>query len=376
MHSASSRSLATLASFMWLLSAAHGSAPNGSDPVGGTHPDKLPTGAILVKGAWAGASDSVTPLPEGGSVVDGTYSNAYFGLSYTLSKHWTQRYSGPPPSDSGYYVLAQIEPADSGKSASQGHILVAAQDLFFSPTPADGAFQLIVHSIEHLGADYRVERAPTEIRIANHSFVRYDYVSNAAGLHWHVLATDVRCHVVQIVFTERNSREIEKLIQGVNTLQLPLDAGPTAGADAGAGAGAFPVCIKDFASPGSMVEGEDPTFVEQRFNSVPVRIIIDREGRVKHIHFLSAFPDQVKSITDALSRWRFRPYSVAGRPVEVETGIVFGRSGRRASSSSSLLGAATRNSILALANLAPYRRVADRLQLRLTRHRAMLGYQG
>jgi hypothetical protein len=369
MHSASSRSLATLASFTWLLCAAHAGAPNGSDPVGGT--DKLPTGVILVKGAWAGGSDSVTPLPEGGSVVDGTYSNAYFGLSYTLSKHWTQRYSGPPPSDSGYYVLAQIEPADSGESASQGHILVAAQDLFFLPTPVNGAFQLIVHTIEHLGADYKVERAPTEIRIANHSFVRYDYVSSAAGLHWHVLATDVRCHVIQIIFTERNSRAIEKLIQGVNTLQLPMDAGPTAGADAEA----FPVCIKDFASPASMVEGEDPTFVEQRFNSVPVRIIIDREGRVKHIHFLSAFPDQVKSITDALSRWRFRPYSVAGRPVEVETGIVFGRSGRRpSSSSSSLLGAATNNSILALANLAPYRRVADRLQLRSTRHRAMLGY--
>jgi hypothetical protein len=57
-----------------------------------------------------------------------------------------------------------------------------------------------------------------------------------------------------------------------------------------------------------------------------VRIIIDKEGRVKHIHFLSAFPDQAKSITEALSR--FKPYLRDGRPVEVETGIMFGRAPR------------------------------------------------
>jgi hypothetical protein len=46
---------------------------------------------------------------------------------------------------------------------------------------------------------------------------------------------------------------------------------------------------------------------------------------VKHIHFLSAFPDQVKAIANALSQWRFRPYLRGGHPVEVETGIMFGR---------------------------------------------------
>jgi hypothetical protein len=58
---------------------------------------------------------------------------------------------------------------------------------------------------------------------------------------------------------------------------------------------------------------------------VPVRIIIDKEGRVKHIHFLSAFPDQAKAISDALGQWRFKPYRVNGKVVEVETGILFGR---------------------------------------------------
>ena len=49
------------------------------------------------------------------------------------------------------------------------------------------------------------------------------------------------------------------------------------------------------------------------------------QGKVKHIHFLSAFPEQAQGITDALRQWRFKPYLRDGRPVEVETGIMFGR---------------------------------------------------
>jgi hypothetical protein len=69
----------------------------------------------------------------------------------------------------------------------------------------------------------------------------------------------------------------------------------------------------------------EPIFGEHKFNAIPVRIIIDKEGKVKHIHFLSTFPDQAKAITDALAKWKFKRYLQNGRPVEVETGIMFGR---------------------------------------------------
>src|SRR5580692_7921588 len=67
---------------------------------------------ILAKGAWSSASDSMTPLPEGGSIVDNVYTSKYFGLSYPLPADWFQPFQGPPPSDGGRYVLAHIRPAD------------------------------------------------------------------------------------------------------------------------------------------------------------------------------------------------------------------------------------------------------------------------
>ena len=269
-------------------------------------------GAILVKGAWHSATDSMTPLPEEGAITNAAYENAYFGLAYPLGHDWTQRYEGPPPSDSGYYVLAQIEAIGDSRAPSAGHVLIAAQDLFFTMAPANDATELVNYYKDHLGGDYEVERAPVVARIAGRDFVELDYFSSAAGLHWHVLATEIRCHVLEFVFTGASTKHLDRLVQKVNAATLVP-------------AKEAPICIKNYAAGENLLQREEPIFPEPRFNPVPVRIIIDREGRVRHTHYLSAFPEQARSISDALSHWRFKPYVVDGQAVEVETGITFGR---------------------------------------------------
>jgi hypothetical protein len=312
-----------------LAAAAQGVPQSGGDFSSNSDAKKLPTETILVKGAWSSASDSVTPIPEGGRLADNIYSNSYFGLTYTLSPGWIEKYSGPPPSDSGYYVLAQIRPADASKGTSRGSILIAAQDMFFTLTPAANALDLINFTKDHLIGDNTVEQPPTAVTIAGHSFIRFDYGSPIAELHWHVLATQIRCHMVEFVFTSHDTELAESLIQEMNTMILPAEAGATSGT----GGGEAPVCIKDYASDENVIEREDPVLAERRFNSIPVRIIIDKEGKVKHIHVLSAFPEQAKAISDALAQWRFRPYLQGGKPVEVETGILFGHAPRRTTQS-------------------------------------------
>jgi hypothetical protein len=304
-----------------LLTPAQGAPQSGGDFSSNPDPKKLPTNTILVRGAWSSASDSVTPLPETGKVAKNVYTNPYFGLTYTFSPDWAQKYSGPPPADSGYYVLAQIRPANTSKDASRGSILITAQDLFFTLTPATSALELVNFTTANLSTDYQVEEPPTEVRIASHPFVRFSYVSPVAQLHWAVLATQIRCHAVQFVVTSRDTNLIETILQEMNKMALPADANPTSGI----GGGDLPVCIKDYATGENVTERVDPIFTERRFNPVPVRIIIDKEGKVKHIHFLSAFPEQAAAVTDALWQWRFKPYIRDGHPVEVETGIMFGR---------------------------------------------------
>ena len=131
--------------------------------------------------------------------------------------------------------------------------------------------------------------------------------------------------MIQFVFTSDNVRSIESFIEEMSTMKLPHEAGLLTGT----GGDNVPVCIKDYASADNVIERVDPILAERRFNAIPVRFVVDKDGRIKHIHFISAFPDQAKAITDALSQWRFRPYTRDGQPMEVETGIMFGRSERR-----------------------------------------------
>lgn len=294
---------------------------NSGDFSNDPHPlTKVPSGVILVKGAWSSSSDSVTPVPEGGGVRGNLYSNQYFGLTYVLPKDWAEKYKGPPPSDTGRYVLAQIQPADTYKGESRGNILISAQDMFFTSVPAKNVMELAAYEKNNLQEDYRLELPITETKIAGRPFTFFAYWSPAAQLHWYVLATDVRCHAVEFVFTSRDTKLLESLVLEMNKMQLPAEASLGKGR-----ANASPVCINDYATGKNLITRVDPIFTVHHFNPVPVRIIIDKNGRIKHIHFLSAFPDQVKAITDTFKQWKFRPFTKDGQRVEVETGIMFGR---------------------------------------------------
>jgi hypothetical protein len=284
-------------------------------------PTKVPKEAILVKGAWSSASDSITPVPEAAIVAQGVFSDPYFGISYKLPEDWIQEYEGPPPSESGRYVLAQIGPPETEDGPTSASMLITAQDLFFTALPATNALELTAYTKDHLPVDYKVETAPTLMNVAERSFSFFSYWAPVAELHWYVLAAEIRCHAVQFVLTSRDTKLLGRLMLDMNRMKLPAGISATAGA----GGGLFPVCIKDYARDDNVIARVDPVFTEHRFNPIPVRIIIDKQGRVKHIHLISAFPDQAKAITDALQQWKFKPHVIDGKPVEVETGILFGR---------------------------------------------------
>ncbi len=327
MRSLRSRTFLMLLGFFVSSAAAAQTAPapNGADISQGSQGQpliKVPANVILVKGAWSSASDTVTPLPEGGRVSTESYDNPYFRLTLQVPPGWIQKYEGHPPSDSGYYVLAQLRPADPtpgqnpgrARDKARGTLLVVAQDVFFTTTHATGALELINYTRDHLQADYRVERPPTTVRVAGRDFIRFGYVSPVARLHWMFFATQVRCHVVEFIFTSADTRLLESLTRNLGNLKSRPET------DAGE-----PVCIKNYASAATILERVDPIFSEQKYNQIPVRVIIDREGKIKHIHFLSAFPAQSQAISAALSQWRFKPYLRNGETVEVETGMLFGR---------------------------------------------------
>ena len=297
---------------------------NGGDFSSVTNPDPkkvVPKDTLLVKGAWYSASDSTTPMPESGNVTNNVFADAYFRMTYALPPDWMQKYTGPPPSDSGRYTLAEVIRPSNYQGNARGNILIMAQDMFFSPVPASNARQYLNYNQNHLQSVYQVELKPTETKIAGQPFTFFAYWSPVAELHWYVLATEIRCHTVEIVLMNHDPKALEGMVRDLDKMKLPAEASSTGGT----GGGDVPVCIKDYASGDNVIEQVTPVFPERRYNPVPVRIIIDKDGNVKHIHILSAFPEQEKVIMGALKQWKFKPYEREGKRLEVETGIMFGR---------------------------------------------------
>ncbi|HEV7572884.1 MAG TPA: hypothetical protein VGQ21_15400 [Thermoanaerobaculia bacterium] len=287
---------------MWLcLVAASPLTPN---------PKHVPAGVIFVKGAEPSSSDTTTPLPENGSVAGGRYRNAYFGLAYPIPQGWTAQPAGPPPSDGGSYVLAQFALSDTKQQRVRAHVLITAQDFFFSARPVANPAEMVTAVRRSIGSDYEIEREPGEVKIAGRTFARFAYKSPLAGLHWLILSTAARCHAVTFTFTATDTAALNDAVRAMNGFALGSDDDPK--------------CVTDYATAENVIARVDPHLGAHRFNTIPVRIIVDREGRVKHIHLLAAFADQSAAIIAALQQWRFKPYLRDSKPTEVETGIVFG----------------------------------------------------
>jgi hypothetical protein len=193
----------------------------------------------------------------------------------------------------------------------KAHVLVSAQDLFFVPFEAAGAKDIVARMRTMVQEQYEFEKGPDQVTIAGRTFERLAYKGRRARLHWRMFTTDTRCHALTFTFTGSDTAALDAAEKALADLLLGGDA---------------PACVNDYARD-HLVQQTTPAF-HQRYNTIPVRVIIDAEGKVKHAHLLSAFPEQSEPILRALRDWRFEPYVVGGKAVEVETGLVFGQPSR------------------------------------------------
>jgi hypothetical protein len=250
------------------------------------------------------------PTPEGGAVVIGRYSNRYFDLSYPLPEGWTEGLAGPEPSQTGYYVLSSLAPTGE----LDAMMLIAAQDMFFAPKPYSGAaaeasdFRESMARIDGMAID----QEPAQLNIAGRTMRRVDF--SGVGLYRARFVTEIRCHFVSFNLTARSP---ERLADLAGTLEhLSHAKGEKA-------ATSVPVCIKDFAVAENVLQRVDPEPANPKFTPIPTRIIIDREGVVKHVHVIYGSAKQRRNVEEALRQWKFKPARVNGESVEVETGLMF-----------------------------------------------------
>jgi Gram-negative bacterial TonB protein C-terminal len=257
-----------------------------------------------------GAATPALSSPEDGAVVDEAFTSEYFGLSYPLIAGWTVGASSPPPSQFGDYVLTTLVP--EGKLT--GNIVITAQDMFFAGQQYKDAAAMAGYFRRTMSevAGMTIDREPSEERIAGRVLHRVDF--SGVGLFRAMFVTELRCHLVSFNLTARDPGLLADLARSLNNLSFAV-ASKVVAPD--------PVCMKDYAVAETLLRKVQPLPTGPAFTSIPVRIVISTDGDVRQVHVIRATPDQRSSIENALHQWKFKPYALNGRPVEVETGISF-----------------------------------------------------
>src|SRR5882672_10581588 len=235
------------------------------------------------------------PVPEDGKVLGGIYVNDYFDLSYPLPEGWNEGLAGPEPSDAGYYVLTSFVP----QSEQNASIMIVAQDMLFASKSHVNIAE-IVHDFRQAISEVdgmTIDREPTEVKVADRLFHRVDF--SGVGLYRATFTTEIRCHAVSFNLTARDPELLANLAFGVDKLSTvgKWHLGSS-----------VPHCIENYAVPESLLQRVEPIPAGPKFLPIPVRIIVDTGGSVKHIHVIRATAEQRKSIEDALRQWKFKPY--------------------------------------------------------------------
>lgn len=259
---------------------------------------------ILFPQMVRGGTSKDFPEPEDGAIRKGIYANQYFGLQYPLPAGWTEDLKGPEPSVTGYYSLAALKPEASANAT----MLIAAQDEFFSPQPSHGAMDFLTQMKQNLDPSLSVTLAPEAVEIAGHPFARLEYSS--ARIFHSIAATEIRCHILIFSFTSRDPDAVKNFIASIGKASLTPSS-------------EWPACIQGYATAEHLLHRVNPAMVGPKFASVPLRIIINTQGKVVHVHPIAGSPEQTKAAVDALAQWTFKPYKRSGRPTEVETGVLF-----------------------------------------------------
>jgi Gram-negative bacterial TonB protein C-terminal len=247
--------------------------------------------------------------PEDVHIADGFFVSDYFGLRYRVPNGWSGGLSGPDPSQSGYYILGTWAP----ERTFSGTILLVAQDMFFTPDTSIDVKDVVTSSRDAISSvdGMTIDREPEAVKVGGYQGYRIDF--SGVGLFRSMFAIKIRCHVVTFNLTSRDPELLESLARSLDDLAWLENNGRHP-----------PECLKDHVSE-NVLHRIEPDGINAMTLSIPVRMVVAMDGSVKHVHVIRAPAEQRRSIEAAVKQWRFRPFLKQGRPVEVETGVIFGR---------------------------------------------------
>jgi hypothetical protein len=157
------------------------------------------------------------PKPDGGSFVQNTYRNDFFGFSYTLPGKWHKSRVAPAALPSGAYYLF-IGDRDTGHSLLNRVMVVADPESENSPGVSTQEYLSAYIRAQVRNASAEVIREPSSFASGENNFNRADYkwVQNGITVYSSMVCAKRKSYWLSWTFVTPSQRDLD---DAVNTLQ-------------------------------------------------------------------------------------------------------------------------------------------------------------
>ncbi len=269
-------------------------------------------------------------VPETGKVAGNVYTNDYFRFTYTIPEGWTVRTDELAAKLGKSTTKALLYATKSPDSYAS--VAVTSRDFNRAAPPDAQAF------LDALQAD-AVKKGGQPIgarwlyNLGARTFIRQDIDLGSASHYLGYVVGMARNYGLVFTIQADSSVELGALVRTITEAKFVPDW--STGVPAGQGCAetspdvagrAQRVKVARAVQEGLLVKRVQPQYpVPARMahvqGAVVVGAIIGCDGALREMSVISGPPMLVKPAMEALSQWKYKPYMLNGKPVQVETTI-------------------------------------------------------
>jgi len=293
------------------------------------------------------------PRYDTGIVSDNVYTNSCMGLSLSIPAGWTVfKESGDTDTTKiathmpgGTMTLLTIDrPTDP---PSTNRIVVIARDgAGFNGTAQEFVARSIQGWVDRYPGRFELMRSPFLVEYGGKQFYRGDYKQNLPQIgvmYSAYIFTKFRGYLIGAMLTTRSTADLDQLANALQRLSFAEDrTEPTCVVGDNTLTGRMVGVIGSVSSSGEkptrvrvsqnvakvlLIKKVDPQFPNELREAgvrgpVVLQILISKEGNVEpSITAVSGDPKLVPAAMEAVKTWKYKPYTLNGTAVEVETTV-------------------------------------------------------
>jgi TonB family protein len=306
---------------------------------------------VIVWAQQPGNGSSDTLAFENGSIANNMYSNDCFGFSLPLPAGWQLNPKVVGPDGKAKHAAGQLILLLLDKEGSSGNrIILTARDASGSAPAPEEFVSKSVHSQVDSDLEHRqIVKDTYSVDFGGKTFSRADYkqtTSSGATSYAAFVYTKFRGYYLGETVMAGSS---EQLDQSANSLQQisfredePNSKCVMAG-DSGAVIGgivrskpnatqpdlaqAQRVRLSSGVSTGLLIKKIPPDYPDVAKQTgvqgqVVLKADIDKNGEIEDLTLVSGHPLLVPAAIKAVKKWKYRPYTLNGAPVAVETEVI------------------------------------------------------